>query len=647
MIEVEDVNQPAADNRWAKLKLDLRNHLGWAVSLFLVGLGAKLWLLGRCANPFPYLDQWSAEAAKLFIPYFQGQLSLATLFSAHNEHRILWTRLCDLGLLLLNKQWDSRLEMVVNAIIHCATLGGLGWAMARLFGQKYWPLIWAPLALVLGLPFDWGNTLSGFQLQFYCLLLFSFLALWLTLLHKPFSSGWNCGILAAIAVLFSGASGLLTAATLVVVLLLDVFKSRKNLMLLLPSLVCFTLIAAWGFYLKPVIPRHQMFQAHSIFEFLTALGSNLAWPWIFMPVFSILNLLPIALLAYQYHVSERPRPAERFVLGLGVWVIFQGIATAYARGADGRPPDSRYMDSSSLIFVTDCLAILLVLKRGALPLLRPRQWHLVFSVCVINWLLGLGILNYLAWTREIPERVYQQQKQLANTRAYLATGDLHFLLQKPELEVPYPRISELAKWLNDPNIRSILPACARDPLPVRPAPELSTGFIVNGCPAVLTNSPADRCWGSLLMDGNAGPARFESVPIKSATLPYLEIPVAGAFGSPGLSLELVQLSRDKSLPLSLPPAATGRWERAYIRAPRGEFKFVAQDNNKNEWLAFQPPRELGRLSYWSIQLLAAWKYILSAGVVCLALSGLETFRTRQSPTRQSVDTPSPKPSHAA
>src|SRR5438309_7871916 len=77
----------------------IRGHLGWALSLFLVGLALKLLLLQKCENPLPYLDQWDDEAAHLYIPYFEHQLSVADLFRAHNEHRMFWTRIYNLSLL--------------------------------------------------------------------------------------------------------------------------------------------------------------------------------------------------------------------------------------------------------------------------------------------------------------------------------------------------------------------------------------------------------------------------------------------------------------------------------------------------------------------------------------------------------------------
>ena len=173
---------------WLKdARLDIggrRNGWLWMLSLFLVGLGAKLWLIHRFGTPLPIWDQWD-EARVVYLPYFEGKLSLADLFTAHCEHRIFFTRIYSLGLLLLNRQWDGQLQMVVNAIIHCATLAGLGWLMSRWLEKRYWILLWLPLCLALALPFGWENSLAGFQSQFYFLVVFSLLTLWLLGLHAP------------------------------------------------------------------------------------------------------------------------------------------------------------------------------------------------------------------------------------------------------------------------------------------------------------------------------------------------------------------------------------------------------------------------------------------------------------------------------
>src|SRR5690348_12953448 len=76
-----------------------QGHWGWVASLFLVTLGAKLWLIHRSGTSLPFWDQWNGQGISVFLPCLQHRLSFANLLAPHNEHRIFFTRLYDLGLL--------------------------------------------------------------------------------------------------------------------------------------------------------------------------------------------------------------------------------------------------------------------------------------------------------------------------------------------------------------------------------------------------------------------------------------------------------------------------------------------------------------------------------------------------------------------
>ena len=94
-------------------------------ALALMIFGARLWLIANYGSPLPILDQWDGEAAMLFKPFLEGTLRFADLFAPHNEHRIVLSRLLALALLRLNGQWDSLVEMTINAAI-CAVAHFVG-----------------------------------------------------------------------------------------------------------------------------------------------------------------------------------------------------------------------------------------------------------------------------------------------------------------------------------------------------------------------------------------------------------------------------------------------------------------------------------------------------------------------------------------
>jgi hypothetical protein len=96
----------------------------------------------------------------------------------------------------------------------------------------------------------------------------------------------------------------------------------------------------------------------------------------------------------------------------------------------------------------------------------------------------------------------------------------------------------------------------------------------------------------------------------------LELSVAGDLGGKNLTLELVDLATGERTPVK--PSATpgNKWRDCYVKAPAGAFKIVARDASETGWFAFKAPREVGRLSFWAIRILNAWKYLLLAGL-CL------------------------------
>src|SRR6202012_3032525 len=191
-----------------------RHFIAWAAALFLVILGAKLWVIQLYGTDMPYLDQWD-EAAHFFKPWLEGQLAWANWFQAHNEHRIVFTRLLDLFVVWLNGQWDPMLQMVINAIIHAVFACGLAYAMWIFHGRKNAPLICFLLAPFFALPFAAENTVHGFQSQMYFLGIFSLLTILGLGFEKPGSGRWFCGLAAAVMCLFTMGSGLLAVLAVV------------------------------------------------------------------------------------------------------------------------------------------------------------------------------------------------------------------------------------------------------------------------------------------------------------------------------------------------------------------------------------------------------------------------------------------------
>ena len=107
------------------------------LALFLVVVGARLTLVSIYGSPLPFYDQWDGEAAYTFKPWMEGTLRISDLFHPHNEHRLVASRLLALGLLWLNGQWDSLLELAANALICGVFAIAVSASLIQLLGQRH------------------------------------------------------------------------------------------------------------------------------------------------------------------------------------------------------------------------------------------------------------------------------------------------------------------------------------------------------------------------------------------------------------------------------------------------------------------------------------------------------------------------------
>lgn len=595
----------------------LDSFFPWALSLFLLGMGMKLLMMQQCINPLPYYDQWDAEAAAIYVPYYEHVLGIADFFYPQSEHRIFFTHVYDLILLLLNGQWDSQLQMVLNAVIHCATIAGFGWVMTGLMGRRYYIAIWIPLAIAVMSPFGWENALWGFQSQFYLLLLFSLLTIWL-LGEEPLTSRWRLGVATGACALLAMASGLLAAVAVAAIVFLEILKRRDNFRRYRPTLAACAALIIIGLLMKAPGTAQKVLHAHSVQAFLMSLGNNLSWPTGLLPWLAPLNLLPLLILAWVYFRStEKNLNVERVVLGLGVWIVLQSIATAMMRGFDGGPPAYRYMDTLCFLLAANFWSIVLLLGRHRKALKFAPVWCVIFFVWLIPCAMSLWTLNERAWKVAVPTWAAQQRTRVEITRAFMATDEEKVFANHDRLDLPLFYVPKLVFLLRSKDIRPILPTCVRDPLRVSTKDNTSSAFIPEGSRLNRPDPPTEHCLGSWSAQGASTTGTFESAPMRSS-LPYLEIPVAGDLGAPGLKLELVEISSGKSFSVQPARIPGGEWGNAYVKSPATEFKIVAHDESQTGWFAFKAPREMGRLSYWAMKAVGLGPLALAAGFLSLA-----------------------------
>ena len=583
----------------------------FACCLFAFILGVRWAVFDRFGMTLPEWDQWDAEGLMLLAPWYGHDHFIRALFTPHNEHRVVLTKLLNLGLTLANGQWDQRLEATFNALFP-ATIAVAFFLLAHRHLARRWlaPLT-VFLAVIFAFPFAWQNVLGGFHSQQFFLVGLALVSIALLPFSAPFSVRWWVGTVAAFLALFSMASGFFGAVVVIGLLGVQYLRRERTLPSALPTLVACALVAAIGWFTRYEFPPHAVLKAQNFHDFAFTIIRSLQWPAPASPWFALILWLPWTWLAARVVFSPRPLTAPTrafgyFILGLGVWVWMQLVATGYARGAGGPAPASRYIDTLVFGLVANALALAWL----ATPALFATAGRRTLATAALAW------LSVFAWgaTHELrqifavelpPVKVYHDYCEL-NVRNYLYTGDKSFLKHD---EIPYPGADSFLYRLNQPALRAVLPATVRPPLPLTVAhasfvPSDPQNLYPPGTGLTPLAPPLTHrvTWGSFTPNDLVTPREFTSAPLR-VPAGWLKFEVAGATGEPGVILELRDAAT--SLPITSirpdkPPGAA--WRAVYVPAPSKAFVLYARAPDAARWLAFSEPVLMGGGSYWAWQL---------------------------------------------
>jgi hypothetical protein len=588
--------------------------MGLALGLGCVVLGARWVVIEKFGTDLPMMDEWDAQGLDELAPWFGGTFGPQNLFHPQNEHRVVLTKTLNLAVALANRQWDQRLEMVLNAVFPAAIAGlFLIYAGRHLPSRWQLPLFFL-LAAVYGLPVAWENITRGFDSAQFFLIGFSSGAI----LLLPFASirqgRWWLGAACLVFALGSLASGCFAGVIVAALLTLRVIRREIRWATAAPGLVLSALAVSMGLGTRVVVAVNASLGAHSGADFAATAVRALGWP-AFDQGFggvSLLLWLPWTVLVVRLLARGRGRftAAEYGVLGLGSWVGLQILATAFARGAGGPAPASRYIDNLVVGIFANGLAAALCWE--AAP--RGRRWRLGLIGAVWGFLLvaGIGPQVRLAWRQELPAAALNDYYAVQNTRNFLATGDLAYLQHH---EIPYPGPRNFYDRIEIPALRALMPASVRPPLALEPqitaggfwrldtrtpegqaaGPREEKG-ISPGTPP-LTNAVV---WGSYGRDGDPAGAAWSSRPLRRTIPGWLRFEIAGDLGRPGTALEIRDAQTGAVIETVRPERTPGEgWHAADVRAPAAAFVVAARVTAPGRWFAFAPPVEMGRLSYFA------------------------------------------------
>jgi hypothetical protein len=432
----------------------------WLAALFLVVLGAKLWLVQLYGSPLLLWDQWY-EAGSFFRSWVEGHLTWQVFFAPDNEHRIICTHLFDLIVIRLNGRWEPLVQMTVNAFIHTTYVCGLAFCLWDFLGRKNGWFVCFLLAPFFALPYAGENAIWAINLEYF-LDVFSLATLVGLGFARPGSRWWWLGLAVAIMGLFTMASGLLAPMAVGGLMVLRIIKKRRTERGNLITLGVCLMVVGLGAALNDTSGGDRSLRAHSLMEFVSAMARNLTWPFFDMPGMACLFLLPLVVLVALYFRPsfQEPRAAE-LLLTFGLWSVLQSAALAYGRANYGDVvPVSRYLDILNIFIIANLFASVLLAQlwlRGAISikfsLLPPLVFFAVIflglcrisQIVVDNLLLPTRMMNLVA-----EERV----------ETFMVTGDERDLLEPPTVR-PDPEV--VLGVLRNAKLQTILPAICRPP----------------------------------------------------------------------------------------------------------------------------------------------------------------------------------------
>lgn len=411
------------------------------------------------AGSLPYWDQWDQLHAEL-VPWWQGRGSLQFLFAAHNEHRIFFTRLVSMALLALNNgHWSNLVETYANTLIY-------GGVLASFFVFAAWDLKSALMRILLllfivgmgCLPFDWENTLVGFQSPFYFMLGTAVLLTACAAYAEDTRLRSLTMLILGIASLFTMASGLLAPLAGVAVLAMRGLPTRTwSVRTILTAGGLFATAVA-GLLLLPHVPGDISLQANGIKEHARGMLLVLMWPLVntqgVRPLFALLLWLPACISVRRVLLGHRVMHGELFLLGIAGWMVLQAFAISHARGHDLVAISSRYTSIVVVgVFANLALGMLWASDRNQSTAQRTgaSAW-LVLMLPMVCWIMAHRTPGDIV---AMTERGTYSEIEANNVSRFMATGEERFL-QHPGQEIPYPVASVLQHYLAEPALRGML-----------------------------------------------------------------------------------------------------------------------------------------------------------------------------------------------
>ena len=604
---------------WAQSR-DWWSLLLWSLAVFLTVAGSKFALIAHFGVNIPFGDQWDGEGQATYLPWLEDRFGFSDLFRAHNEHRIVLSRIWSLLLLESNGLWDPLLQMIANAVLLASTATVLFLCLSGI-DKRSNALLAGGVAWLCSVPLNWENTLWGFQSNFYLLTLFSIAAIWTFTTHPWGTIRWWIGWIFLAFACFSLGSGFFAAIATCGVAVLQVSLSPKEVLGRRFAIAFASLVAAVALCFLLLAPKGS---GGSLQPLGSAMGNflgMLAWPlsgatWAFLIVQAPAIGATILLV-----IRRRPFPAKvATLLGLVLWTFLQGGAISLTRDIGG----SRYWDMF-VVGLASNLALLVWLTR---QLTSPLLKHL-FPIACSCWCLTLSVATVFDFIHyQLPTLHHLNEVRshhATQLKGYLISEAPDYLNPATRQVMPLHSNMEALKTLLDtPALRQILPPEFQPTLSISGTEEEGV-FAESNRPREIEPPPQSPSWGSYdPINKEAAQGTLQLTFEPSPRTRWIEFFVAGQPSPHGSSLIVSALDGSHRTPISFARSPGMAWESVIVKVPEGKIRLEACDKFDQRWFAFTAPRPVGRWEAMKRRVLqqGGWHWLI-AGVGLMALLGLQ------------------------
>ena len=497
----------------------------------------RLAVIGWSAPLVPFWDEWPATADLILKPFHRGEVPWAAIWSPHNDHRIVLTRLWEMGWFRLLGQWDPTVVATVNSLLLTVSeLAFVGWI------ARAWParrqVLWlmASTALVV-VPYGYENLLVAFESTFHFLTILGLIAICTATRVEDSPLALPIAVLTAGFALFTIGAGIFVTVTVGFLAVLQSIARRGVHRRTAVLFACSVAIFALGWSVRapstftPAPPAQTILAAARYAGWPASNLVNLvvgwpqssrylpprlnAWPSQEKPVIAtaanfmkrhhvligtlfgtiaLITFLPGAILLMRLLSAggPDPHPALWALVGVAGWSALNVVGMAVARSGDLLVPP-RYQDFLVLGLLANAGALFALMAFPSATSARPGsgpRWLIYLWLVPIGTALAVTALGVV--TVELPRKASESAGARETVQAYVASGNPEIFRNRPPNFVPWPGgEDELAKLLLDPEFRAVLPVELRAP-PERPS---IPGLIGRG---ILRIAPTAAALGALL-----------------------------------------------------------------------------------------------------------------------------------------------------